>query len=166
MSFGSDLGPCWLPKCLPFGTPWVIKIGQKIDRKLDCSKCHRKIAPRSPKTPPRASQELPRAPKTAPRHPKMLPRGPAYSQERLQTAPQAHGNGIARRASSFAFISPSPLFFFFSSPPVLFFSLSFFRFSSSPLSDLIMEPRARKNSAAGTWERDRQTCFLVCLPEG
>ena len=113
MRFRFDFGPLWLPKCLPFGTPLATKIGQKIDRKLDCSKCHRKIAPRSPKTPPRASQEPPRrpqdaqkcsqeAPKTAPRHQKMIPRGPTYSQERLKTAPQAHGNGIAGRASSSA----------------------------------------------------------------
>jgi len=160
MSFGSHFGSFWLPKCLPGGTPWATKIGQKFCRKLDSSKCHCKIAPRSPKTPPRASQELPNRPrppqerpnssrepprppqdtqkcsqetpsmpknaqkqrrrhmgtgspdvlprlpatrpKTAPRHPKMLPRGPKYSPKRLKTAPQAHGNGIARRASSSA----------------------------------------------------------------
>jgi len=32
----------------------------------------------------------------------ILSRGPKYSQERLTTAPQAHGTGIARRASSSA----------------------------------------------------------------
>ena len=69
--------------------------------------------PRPPQERPKTSQEPPRrpqdaqkcsqeAPKTAPTHQKMIPRGPTYSQERLKTAPQAHGNGIAGRASSSA----------------------------------------------------------------
>ena len=86
MRFGTDFGPFGLPKRLPFGTPWATKIGQKINRKLDCSKCHREIAPRSPKTPLRASQELPRppqdrpkTPKNAPKRPQVLPRTPKNS---------------------------------------------------------------------------------------
>ena len=34
--------------------------------------------------------------------PQMHPRGPNYSQERLKTAPQAHGGGVARQPSSSA----------------------------------------------------------------
>ena len=46
--FVSDFAPFWLPKCFPFGTLLASKIGQKINRKLDCSKCRPKIAPRPP----------------------------------------------------------------------------------------------------------------------
>ena len=69
-----------LPKCLPLGTLLATKTNQKIDRKLDCSKCRPKIAQRSPQDRPRPPQERPKTaqahPKTTPRPPKSSPRPP------------------------------------------------------------------------------------------
>ena len=78
--------PLWLPKCLPVGTPWATKIGQKVNRKLDCSKCHRKIAPRPPKIPLRASQDLPRPPPDHPKTPQNAPKRPKYPLRTLKNS--------------------------------------------------------------------------------
>ena len=90
MRFGSDFGLFGLPKCLPFGTPWATKIGQKVNRKLDCSKCHRKIAPRPPQIPLRASQEHPRPPPDRPKTPKNVPKRPQLPPKNAQKQRRRH----------------------------------------------------------------------------
>ena len=164
------------PKTAPSGTLLAIKIGQKINRKLDCSKYRPKIAPRPPKTlqdhpksapgppktGPRPSQERPRIPQDRPKTPQDAPettqdppKTPPRAPQDPPRAPQDHPRPpkIAQDPPKSVPRAPKSLQDRPKTP------------KNAPKMPHVL-PRTAKNSAAGTWERDRQTCFLVCRRRG
>ena len=69
LRFWSVLGPTWAPFDPPLGAQDGPKIDSKNVRKSRCRKMASKIAPRRPRTPHRAPQDLPRPHRTPSRTP-------------------------------------------------------------------------------------------------